>query len=301
MKKLFTWDLFLKVLCSFLAISLLTAIIIKLANNGLSEIKLETLLLIFGITILLPYISKLEAFGVKMEVKKRVDNLSAKVQALPDYVLASEYHSEGDYTLAERSYRASMEQSPDFWPAIFGLACVYHDREEYEMAIMEYNRVLGIDPNNIYVFNNLAEVYLISPMPLKNPKKALEMAEKALLLVPALGSALYYKAEALNRLQEYSQAKNILKSIISNNILPAERHWAMFELCVAKSNLGNEKLLEEDLDRMFFNARDNGQGKRFLNCLALEEEQDRFKREDIHIIRQFLKKNENYVEKNENT
>jgi tetratricopeptide (TPR) repeat protein len=296
MPRYFSWDLFFKVICGASAIVFLSAIIVKLSRPALlSEVKLETLLLILGAIIVLPYISQLEAFGVKMEIRKKVDDLAARLKALPDYILASEYHSEGDYTLAERSYRASMDLCSDFWPSIFGLAAVYHDREEFDKAIMEYNRVLTIDPNNIYALNNLAEVYLVAPPPIMDPSKALEMANQAIQIVPSLGSALYYKGEALNRLNLYDQARSILSGILSQNLLPTQTHWVIYELSVASSNLGG-KISKNTLDRMLFHARDNGQGKRFLDVLATEEEQKRFNKDDVVTIRQFVEKNENYIE-----
>jgi tetratricopeptide (TPR) repeat protein len=296
MVKYFSWDVFFKLVCGASTVIFLSAIVVKLLHPALlSEVKLETLLLILGAIIILPYISQLEAFGVKMEIKKKVEDLAARVHALPDYILASEYHSEGDYTLAERSYRASIDQCSDFWPAIFGLAGVYHDREEFDNAIMEYNRALKVDPNNVYVLNNLAEVYLVPSQPIMDPKKALDMANQALQIVPSLGSALYYKGEALNRLSSYDQARPILSGILAKDMLPTQTHWVMYELSVASSNLG-ERISEKTLDRMLFQARDNGQGKRLLDALAMEEEQKRFKKDDLVVIRQFVEKNKNYIE-----
>ncbi|MFH0960333.1 MAG: tetratricopeptide repeat protein [Pseudomonadota bacterium] len=296
MARYFRWDVFFKVVCGASAIVFLSAVVVKLARPAsLSEVKLETLLLILGAIIMFPYISQLEAFGVKMEIKKKVDDLAARVQALPDYVLASEYHWEGDYTLAERAYRASMERCSDFWPAIFGLAGVFHDREEYDKAIMEYNRVLTVEPNNVYVLNNLADVYLSAPQPIMDPSKALDMANQAIQIVPSLGSALYYKGEALNRLGSFDQARSILSGILAKDMLPAQPHWVMYELSVANSNLGT-RISEECLDRMLFYARDNSQGKRFLDALASEEEHERFNEDDVTVIRRFVEKNENYIE-----
>lgn len=69
----------------------------------------------------------------------------------------------------------------------------------------------------------------------------------------------------------------------------------MYEIAIANSNLG-ARISEEDLDRMLFHARDNGQGKRLLDALADQEEQARFSTDDVATIRRFVEKNESYID-----
>jgi tetratricopeptide (TPR) repeat protein len=295
MKKQVSWDSFFKFICGLAAIIFIVAIIIKLARPSLLvEIKLETLLLLLGAIIILPFISQFEAFGVKVEVKKRLDDLSATVKALPDYVLGSEFLSEEDYILAEESYRKCLTYSSDFWPAILGLGVIYQDQKAYDKAIMEYNKVLNIEPKVVYALNNLAEVYIEAPSPIKDPQKAYDLADQALKIIPSLGSALYYKCEALNRLGRYTQAHDILRGMIVRNTLPSQRHWVMYELLIANSNQG-KNISEEELDKIFFQAKDNSEGEFFLEDLSKEEQQERFKPSDRSILKQFLEKNKSYI------
>jgi tetratricopeptide (TPR) repeat protein len=299
MKKRLSWEVFFKIICGIAAIIFVIAIALKVIRPALlTEIKIETLLLLLAGIIILPFISQFEAFGVKMEVKKKLDNLSSTVNGLPDYVLGSEFLAEGDYLLAEESFRKCLSYSKDYWPPILGIAGIYHAQGEYDKAIMEYNRVLSLDPKNVYAFNNLAEVYIIAPSPIKDAKKALYMADQALNIIPSLGSALYYKCEALNRLGEYNPAHELLKGMQEKDILPSERHWVMFELAISNSHRG-KKISEEDLDRIFFNAKDNGEGKFFLEDIATEEQLERFIESDRSVIRSFLEKNLTYVKDSE--
>ena len=296
MKIRFSSDTFFKLISSLAAIILIVAIVIKLIpSSPLSEVKLETLLILLVVIIILPYISQLEAFGVKVEVKKRLEDLTAEVKALPDYVIGSEYLAENDYILAEESFRKSLEKSPNFWPAILGIAGIYHEREEYDKAIREYNRVLKIDPQTVYALNNLAEVYILAPTPIRSPQKAIEMADQALKIIPSLWSALYYKCEALNRLGHYEEAGDVLRGMLEKNLLASQSHWVMYELAIANSNLG-KNLSDEYLDDIFFHAKDNDSGVHFLKVISEKEEQERFKESDRSVITRLVDKNKNYIE-----
>ncbi|MBN2388474.1 MAG: hypothetical protein JXB85_15765 [Anaerolineales bacterium] len=297
MKRPFTWNQFVKIICATSAGLLIAAIGIKLAAGELlAEVSLETLLIALGISILIPYISHLEAFGVKVEVRKQVDDLSARIQAMPDYILGSEYHFEGDLLIAERSYRKSLEQCPDFWPALLGIAGIYDDQEQYVRAITEYRRVLEIDKDNLYALNNLANLYMIAPQPIKNPRKALEMADRALTILPTLGSALHYKAIALIDLGQHQEALTILKGVVDQGLMAEEeRHWTMVEIMVANSNLG-VRVSNETLEKIFLRACEHAAGKRMLLALLNEEEQERFAVADRPVIKHFLKKKRKYLD-----
>jgi len=295
MIKQLSWDVFFKVLCGTAAVVFLVAIVLRLATATSPDVKLEYLLLSLGVAIVLPYLSELSAFGIKLEIKRRVDDLTGRVAALPDYVLGSEYHVDEDLFLAERAYRASLEKCSDFWPAALGLAGVFVDRCEYDRAVAEYNRVLTLDPENVYAFNNLAAVYIDADPPIRDPDKALEMANRALDLVPSLGSALYYKGEALNRKGSYAAASAHFKGMLSTNALPTQEHWTRYEMAIAGSNLG-KGVSKEDLERMLRSAPDNSDARDLIARLADKEQQDRFRPTDVAVIRQFVKKNRAYLE-----
>jgi len=297
MKKYLTWPNFVRLVCGLLTLIFLTALVVKLVKPSLLVgLKYEIILGALAIAILFPYISQLEAFGVKVEIRKQVDDLSAQIKAMPDYMLGSEYQVAGDCDMAEQSYRKSLEQCPTFWPAILGLASVYHEEEDFARAIMEYKRVLELDKNNIYALNNLADVYTIADPPLKDPKKALEAAEQALQLTPSKGSTLHYKAVALNELGRYREARDILNAIISQDLLPDQRHWVMYELAIANSGLGKAVSLEY-LGKMLLHAKEHGAASNVIEALSREEELERFNHSDRPMIQKFLKRNKAYLEK----
>jgi tetratricopeptide (TPR) repeat protein len=294
--KRFSWDLFFKLVCGSSALVFLFAIILKLFTTKLPCIKMEYLLLSFGLAIILPYLGQFEAFGVKVELRKKVEELSSRVMALPDYVQGSEYDAEDDYTLAEKSYNSSLNKCNDFWPAIFSLASIYDENERYDEAIMRYNEVLSIDAENTYALNNLAAFYIYSPWPYYDPKKAIEMADRVLKVVPGLNSALYYKGEALNRDHTYAAAYSLLQGFITSDTFQTARHDILYELAVANSNLG-KGISNKNLDEMFSYAKKNNEANKFIKILNDNEEQNRFIQNDRALIREFVKINKEYLEK----
>ena len=74
--KKFTWVSYVKLICGLVAILMIVLVIIKLANPDLlPEVKFEVVLLALAIALLLPYISNIEALGVKVSVKEQVQEL----------------------------------------------------------------------------------------------------------------------------------------------------------------------------------------------------------------------------------
>lgn len=289
MKK-FPWDLFFKLICGSSALVFLAAIILRLFAGNLTSVKLEYLLLSFGLSIILPYLSQLDAFGVKFELRKKVEDLSEQITALPDYVIGSEYDEDEDYMLAEKYYNSSLMKCNDFWPALLGLASIYDDQGLYEKAYEKYKKVLKIDPENAYALNNLAAFHIYSPWPYYDPEKAIENADQVLEIVPNLNSALYYKGEALNRNGSYTAAYDLLKKLLDSDNFPSAKHDILYELAVAGSNLGKAISIHQ-LESMLSFAENNNEEERLMSRFYDTKEQKRFDQKDIPIILGFIDKN----------
>jgi tetratricopeptide (TPR) repeat protein len=257
-----------------------------LSGNELKELRVEYLLLAVAVFLVFPYLSKIEAFGVKVEIKRKVEDLAARVNALPDYIIGSEYQDEGDLQLAEESLHRSLELDPRFWPACLSLGEIAQDEGRHDAAIRLYLDVLKIDPTNVYAPNNLADLYLAAPAPLRNPTEALKWAEKALAALPTMASAMYLKGEALNRLGRYNEAATLLQGLLDLDRLPTQRHWVMYELAIGHSQTGT-RLAQSDLKDMLFAAVDNGEGKSLMDLLRSEDEQHRFAPVDRPVVKEF--------------
>jgi tetratricopeptide (TPR) repeat protein len=291
------WANYVKVICVIVAILLIIAVVIKLARPAwLAEANLEVLLLALAIAISLPYISSIKALGVEVGLKVQVKGLSDWTEASPYYYLASEYQAAKDYSLAEKYYLKSLDKCPTFWPSILGLASVYDEPDFnkenpdwYCKAIDYYQKVIELNKDNIYSYNNLAAVYLQAPEPVYNPQEALKNANKALEIWQAFPSACYYKGVALNYLNRYQEAHDILQSIIDNNWLEDDKHWVMYDLVIAKSKLGIP-VTKDDLNEMFKYASKADEADQLAKFLSPDQDLKRFSESDQTIIKQFLTK-----------
>jgi tetratricopeptide (TPR) repeat protein len=294
MEKKSFWDIFFKIICGISAIVFLVAIVIKLFMAYLPNVELKLLLLCFGVAIILPYLSQLDAFGVKVELRKRVEDITGQVNglteqlnALPDYVIGSECESEGDFLLAEKYYNSSLKKCNEFWPAVLALSSLDYDHDNYEGSIIGYNRVLELDKDNVWAMNNLAAAYLYAPWPLHNPGKALEYTNRVLEIIPNLNSSLFYKGEALNRMGSYSDALFILKNLIDTISLHDAEHDILYEITISKSSLGQRITLEE-LNQIYKYAVKNEVEGSLLDRFRDEGAQKRFNPDDLPVILKFL-------------
>ena len=299
LSKISFWDLFFKIICGISAIVFLVAIIYKLKSGDLTKIDLKYLLLGLGAAVILPFLTQLDAFGVKLELRKKVEIISGQLEALPDYVIGSEAENEGDIYLAKNYYKLSLEKNYKFWPSILALASLDDDDEKYNDAIAGYKNVLKIDNENVYALNNLASTFLYAGPPNYNTQKALECADKALEIIPTLGSALFYKGEALNRLKSYSDAYEILAEVFNSETLPKALDDVLYEMIISNSNLGRGIRFEE-LNMIYFIAKKHDEVSELIGLLENEQERNRFIPGDLPDIDKFLiniKENEDKLRK----
>ncbi len=293
------WENIVRLTCVIAIILLLTIITIKLTNPSfLTDVKLEILLIALGVAVLFPYITNFEALGVKVSVKEKVDDLTAWTKALPYYTLGSEYEGEGDLVLAEQYYLKSLNECPTFWPSLVAMGSLcqdYADRDkdpqEYSKAIMYYHRVLDLDKENVYSYNNLAALYANAPPQVRDLKQAVECADAALKIIPSFYDATYHRAEALNNVgddKSYQEARRSLSVVKDEPEVGYYRHWILLELAVAESGLGTA-VTPEKLDDMLELAERNSEGDDFLKYLSDPNAQVRFRESDRRTIGDFLK------------
>jgi tetratricopeptide (TPR) repeat protein len=116
------------------------------------------------------------------------------------------------YQLGARALEEQVKKEPDNMLLFQALAGVYLKIGNFEGAIMAYERVLSLDPNQPIALNNLAWILVTAPdAKLRNKEKALILARKAVAIEPSaifldtLAEALYvngFVPEAVKTIKE---------------------------------------------------------------------------------------------------
>ena len=87
----------------------------------------------------------------------------------------NDYFQKGQYQLAFINYNKAIELDPFYSDAYNNRGAVYSDLKKYELAIADYNQAIKLDPSFSEAYYNRGNTYLN----LKNIEKAKEDAKKA--------------------------------------------------------------------------------------------------------------------------
>lgn len=265
--------------------------------KGLDAEGIKWLLSIIVICLFFPLVSKLDLFGVKIELKEQVKELSNIVSAIPDFVLGRYYEEDNDMQAAIGCYQKSIGICREFWPSWFAMGSLYPDYEKYITdAFRCYNEVLKIDGSNEYAKVNLADLYITYGDRYKDLEAALSLIKETLKTRPGMPLAIYYKNEALNKLNRYGEALKYLNSIEGTEEMEEYKHWLLLEKCISRSNMG-EKITETDIKMLLKLAKDNNQRQDMIDFLH-KDEKVRFKKSDQEIIENYLKTHKLKASKN---
>jgi len=134
------------------------------------------------------------------------DSLNYSIDVKTFYNLGLVYFQTGFYKKAEEKFRHSIYLDPKFTKAYLKLAYLYATKKDYDKAIVEWNKILEIEPNFQEKYNVLYFIGLTYQKKQK-PDKALEYFLQALQLVPE-GSPIIEELE--------EEIYNIYKSNLSN-------------------------------------------------------------------------------------
>jgi serine/threonine protein kinase/WD40 repeat protein/Tfp pilus assembly protein PilF len=88
----------------------------------------------------------------------------------------------------------------------------YRQLKNYEQTVVDLEKVLEFDPQAAEVCNDLAWLYVTGPENVRNPKKALSLAKKAVTLKPNQWDLLNTLGVVYYRLGQYSEAVETLQS-----------------------------------------------------------------------------------------
>jgi tetratricopeptide (TPR) repeat protein len=96
------------------------------------------------------------------------------------------YLNDGDYTRAEKGFRAMLSIDPKDKASRFGLATSLVELHKYDEAIEIFNRIIEEYPSDYFAKNNLAWLYATAESTeVRDGRKAVALAQDALITAPA--------------------------------------------------------------------------------------------------------------------
>ncbi len=117
------------------------------------------------------------------------------------YNLGFALRKKNQWDEAIREYRTAIELDPKNAVAHRGLSFALEKKNQWDEAIREYRTAIELDPKNVWAHNELAWLLATCPAPnLRDPKRAVELAKKAVEFTPTDGNywntlgAAYYRA-----------------------------------------------------------------------------------------------------------
>ena len=137
--------------------------------------------------------------------------------------LASLYNAQGRYDEAIASYKRAVKLKPDYVYVLYSLGVAhynlgvdYESKGLYDEAIASYERAVKLKPDYAKALNNLGWVYATAKDPqVRNARKALEYAKKAVRITPNDAAHLDTLAEAYYSNNQFDKAIETEKKALS--------------------------------------------------------------------------------------
>src|ERR1051325_6517553 len=63
--------------------------------------------------------------------------------------LGAAYQGKGDQTLAVRAFEKSISVNPKYAPPLFNVGVMYHERQQFDRAIINLSRFVALQPDNV--------------------------------------------------------------------------------------------------------------------------------------------------------
>jgi predicted Zn-dependent protease len=110
---------------------------------------------------------------------------------------------------AERMFNRELEKNPDSALAHFGLALVWNQRSEYDLAIKHFEKALRGQPNSVPILRNLGQTYLMKGQ----DREAIAVLEKAIKIDHLDKSTLFLLAVSYQNLEQYTEAIGLYEGL----------------------------------------------------------------------------------------
>ncbi len=127
--------------------------------------------------------------------------------------LAKGHHFEGNYLLAERTYRDILKVVPDHFPTIHFLGVLLYQTTVFDEALTYLQKSVEAQPEDKQCWNNLGATL----MELKRYDEALEAYDKSLAIDPDFVDALNNKGLALWNSKNIKEAEKLITDSLKLN------------------------------------------------------------------------------------
>ena len=128
--------------------------------------------------------------------------------AVEYYDRAFNYHQQQEYDLALADYDQAIELEPSNEKALINRGLIYHSQGEDESAIADYNKAIAINPNNSAAYRNRGVVYFQQ----REYKLAEADWDKAIKVYSSDALAYYNRGLLHQELDDYYSGKNRFKN-----------------------------------------------------------------------------------------
>jgi Tfp pilus assembly protein PilF len=163
--------------------------------------------------------------------QQAIDRWTAALQANPEDLEAYHhrghaYEQLGQFANAVADFSAALKLDPENAHFLERRGQNHLVLRQYEPAIADLERSLAIRPNHADAANNLAWLYVAGPEKLRDPAKALPLAERAVKLAPQQSLYLNTLGVAQYRAGVYTDARFTLE----NSLQASAGGWDAFDL-----------------------------------------------------------------------
>jgi tetratricopeptide (TPR) repeat protein len=112
------------------------------------------------------------------------------------------YYDRDEYELALKDYNKAIALKPDYVIAYHNRGRLYFDKMDYEKALKDMNKVIELKPTDAYSYNNLGNIYFRQ----KNYEGAINDYTKAITLKPDFSAAYSNRGNAYFHKEDYEKA-----------------------------------------------------------------------------------------------
>ena len=171
----------------------------------------------------------------KKEIRKRIENRvnsDKNKLCISHYNLGNSYYMRKQYSKAIMEYIKVLEINPKYKSTYYNLGVAYTDLKKYDKAIESYNEALKIDPNFKNTYLNLGNIYHNT----KQYDKAIESFEKAIEIDPHFKKVHHNLGNVYNIIKQYDKSIESFKKVIKMDPNFKEAYYNLSIAYLCKKN-----------------------------------------------------------------